>query len=297
MPPARKSGSGAGLLIGLGLVGLLFLGAAAGGGWYFFLRKPVETKTADGLADAGASTSGGITATTPVTAPPPVREPETTADTGQPADAGAGTSGTGSNAADTGTSQPADGGGRTTVAPPPKTTRAPSDGGTTPRTRPADPEPIAEPPPVSGKDYSYLEQEQDAVDGTEAAQRLARGFGSDQRRGNTSFGTSGRFKPRDRSPRNLVPVERPAVAVLRHVMNAEEMFRKKNGRYGTFKDLASAGTLFLDVPIQTKEFQRKGYRFELALEEDGFKVVAMPAAPTGRAFIGDDSGSIREGIE
>jgi serine/threonine protein kinase len=298
-PAARKSGSGAGLLIGLGLVGLLFAGAAAGGGWYFFLRKPVETKTADGLADAGASTSGGITATTPVTAPPPVREPvETGAAAGQPAETGAGTTGTGSNAADTGTSQPADGGGRTTVAPPSKTTRPPSDGSSSSRTRPADTEPIAEPPPASGKDYSYLEQEQDAADGAEAARRLAQGFGSDRGRGgNTSFGTSGRFKPRDRSPRNLVPVERPAVAVLRHVMNAEEMFRKKNGRYGTFKDLSNAGTLFLDVPIQTKEFQRKGYRFELALEDDGFKVVAMPAAPTGRAFFGDDSGFIQEGID
>jgi hypothetical protein len=85
--------------------------------------------------------------------------------------------------------------------------------------------------------------------------------------------------------------------VLRHVMTAEEVYKKKTGRYGTLRDLAGARVLFVDVALQAREFQRKNYRFELTLEEDGFKVLATPAALGGRPFIGDDSGIIREGVE
>ena len=36
------------------------------------------------------------------------------------------------------------------------------------------------------------------------------------------------------------------------------------------------GALRLDVTPQAKAFSRRNYRFELTIEEDGFKVVAMP---------------------
>jgi hypothetical protein len=84
---------------------------------------------------------------------------------------------------------------------------------------------------------------------------------------------------------------------MRHVMTAEELFHKKNERYGTLEDLRRAKLLFLDVPIRAKEFQRRNYRFELTLETDGFKVQAVPLGAMGRPFIGDDTGFIREGVE
>ena len=44
-------------------------------------------------------------------------------------------------------------------------------------------------------------------------------------------------------------------------------------------------------------FARKGYCFELTLEPDAFRAVARPVARSGRAFVGDDTGFIRPGIE
>jgi hypothetical protein len=61
--------------------------------------------------------------------------------------------------------------------------------------------------------------------------------------------------------------------------------------------MASAQSLFLDVPFQPTSFRRLGYNFELTVESDGFKVVGMPISPNGRPFIGDDSGIIRAGTE
>jgi len=87
------------------------------------------------------------------------------------------------------------------------------------------------------------------------------------------------------------------VATLRHVMTAQEAFFRKEGRYGTLPDLKSAGLLFLDVPFQARQFLRKSYRFELALEGDGFRVAALPSGGGVRPFVGDDSGFIRAGTE
>jgi hypothetical protein len=141
-----------------------------------------------------------------------------------------------------------------------------------------------------------LDEEAPESDGREAGEALADKFRGQGSRNSSGFGASGRFQRRERSPRDLSPVERPAVATLRHVMDRQEAFHRREGRYGTFADLGRSGA-FLDVPSQTLTFQRKGYRFELALETNGFRMVAEPTAPGPRSFVGDDSGFIRSGVD
>ena len=80
-------------------------------------------------------------------------------------------------------------------------------------------------------------------------------------------------------------------------VHAQEAYHRKRNRYGSLSDMASAQSLFLDVPFQPTSFRRGGYNFEMTTEPDGFRVVAMPTSPNGRPFIGDDSGFIRVGTE
>jgi hypothetical protein len=79
-------------------------------------------------------------------------------------------------------------------------------------------------------------------------------------------------------------------------MSAEEAFKRQSGRYGSFRELQTAGTLRLDVSVSDDGFERAGYRFTLALE-DGFRVGAQPVSAAGRPFIGDDTGFIRPADE
>jgi hypothetical protein len=71
------------------------------------------------------------------------------------------------------------------------------------------------------------------------------------------------------------------------------MLQVREKRYGSFAELAQATGFTLDVPVSGSSFQRKGYRFDLKVEKDGFEVTAMPTSPGLRAFMGDDSGIIR----
>jgi hypothetical protein len=137
----------------------------------------------------------------------------------------------------------------------------------------------------------------EGVDGRAAGEALASKYRSNQGYGSGSSGPTTRFRARERSPRMLAPVERPAVATIRHIINAQEAYHRKRNRYGSLSDMASAQALFLDVPFQATAFRRQGYNFELTVESDGFRVVAMPTSPHGRPFIGDDSGFIRAGTE
>jgi hypothetical protein len=176
------------------------------------------------------------------------------------------------------------------VAAAPATTTSPR---TTPRQVTDRPDPSAD---TSGG-YTFLDEEPNPeVDGAEAGRRLAESYRSGSSSGG-SYGTSARFRRRPKSPVRLAPVERPAVAALRHVMNAQEAFYRNNERYGTLRELAAERALLLDVAISGDQFRRKGYRFDLSREEDGFRVVAQPLAPGPRAFVGDDSGFIRAGLE
>jgi hypothetical protein len=285
--PAREAPkhSSAGLLIAFGLVGLLvfvFLGAA---GWYLLRRgTPTETATATPQASASPETP---TNETPVTVLPgtdvdePATEPETTKPYTEPVATASVTPPTLVAEARPPARPPVE---ATTPQRPPKLRET--------RTAPEVRE--AEPAAPTG-DFSFLDQEQ-TVDGREAGERLAESFRNKQGpSGSGGFGASQRYARRERSPRQLSPRERPAVATLRHVMNAEEAFFKREGRYGKLNELASARLLFLDVRHSAEDFQRAGYRFRLTLTDDGFSVASTPVAPGLRPFLGDDSGFIRTG--
>jgi hypothetical protein len=153
---------------------------------------------------------------------------------------------------------------------------------------------VSIPEPAPGT--SFLDMEPPQVDGTEAGRRLAESFRSPNSQSG-SFGTQRGLRARDRSPRDLSRPEFPAVATLRHVMNGQEAFYRKEGRYGTLPELKSAGLLRLDVPFQPSQFLRAGYRFELMVESDAFRLTATPTGGGPRPFVGDDSGFIRAGTE
>ncbi len=262
-PPAvaRKSGGGAALLIGLGLAGLLFVGVAAGGGWYFFLRRPADTQTAGNPAGTMESTAPPPTQAAPTLGPEPP----------------------------------------TTVPPPtasPLTVRprnvTPTDTPPTPAQSTLPRPPVTEPANPLTPPKSILDEEAPTPDGRGAGEDLANKYRSQQ--GGTSYGSGSRFRMRPLSPHPLAPTERPAVATMRHIINAEEAFNKQHGHYGTLAEMSNQ-TLFLDVPHQGDAFQRAGYRFNLTVTRDGFRVLAMPTTPGGRPFTGDDSGLIRAGVE
>jgi serine/threonine-protein kinase len=284
-PAPAKSRTGA--ILGVMAAGLLLVAGLAGvAGWYFFLRKPAT------VADAGR-------ATTPPPPPAAVTMPP-----GTLAPAAAATVPEAATAAGA-TSAPAPPAG---TAPGPGPAARPPAAGPAPATRPA---PDAAPrvpareaaPAQPGADsgaqssYSVLDEEPAAeADGREAGEALAGKFRAQGGSGTGGFGASARYRPRERSPRDLTPFERPAVATIRHLIDRQEAFRRREGRYGTFDDLGRSGP-FLDVPAQTSTFQRRGYRFALTVEGDGFSIVAEPTAPGPRSFVGDDSGYIRAGVD
>ena len=268
-PTPAKKGSSAALLVVLGIVFLAFAAMAVAAGWYLFVRKPAVE-----VASGGPSSIAQPTPTLAATAPPATAADVTTQAT-LPAP----------------TLPPP-------VAPPTRTADA---GQREPRpTRPPTGGVPVAPPEAGGRaaqpDEQFLDEEPPAVDGTDAGRRLADAYRSGST-GGVPYGGGARFRERERSPRNLAPVERPAVAAMRHVMNAQEAYQRKSGRYGSFADLTKSQTLLLDVPVQDRSFMRKGYRFELTIESDGYKVMATPVAPGGRSFVGDDSGFIRAGLD
>ena len=265
---ARSKRSSAGLLAVFLVIFVAFLGFAGVAGWYLFTRKPPTTVATDTVPDHSVpETQPAVPASTPT---PPISE----ASAAPPA----------TLAAETPIRE---------VQPPPTVAREGPRSTSIP-SRPAVPPPTAAPAP---DETSYLDEEPPPIDGTEAGRRLAESFRSSQGGPTSSLGSGARFRPRDRSPRVLAPTERPAVAVMRHVMNAQEAFHRSAGHYGTLAELSKAHTLLLDVPIQERSFMRKGYRFDLTVEEDGFRVTATPSAPGTRPFVGDDTGIIRAGVD
>ena len=69
--PARKAGGGAGMLIGIGVLGLGFVAAVVLGGWFLFMRKPSGPTIAENPVPSQAPPSVATPPTTPVTEPPP----------------------------------------------------------------------------------------------------------------------------------------------------------------------------------------------------------------------------------
>jgi serine/threonine protein kinase len=268
---ARKSGSGAGLLAGLGVAGLLMAAVVAGAGWYFFLRKPA-TPVADAVTTEPTAA--------PVTAPAdatPTTLPAATVPPG-PSLAPA-TAAPPPTMAAPATTPPA------RKAPPATTTRAARN----------EPPPDTVPPPPAN-DIPQYPAEEPPPDGRASGESVASKYRSGQGSAGTSYGTGGANRRRERTPTQLAPVERPAVNTLRLIVNAQEAFHSKNRRYGTLAELSSAQVLFLDVPPQGGVVMRPGYRINLELGEDGFRALATPLSG-GRFFVGDDSGFIRPGTE
>jgi serine/threonine-protein kinase len=273
-PPARRGGS-AFPLIALGLVLVVLGGVAAVGGWLLFLRRPSVSQVADQPVESLPPGSQPPATTAPLFATPIPEPPATQPETPPPV--------------------------TQALGPPP--TRPP-------RTAPEPPvtAPRPTPPPVTRREAppaaeetsggSFLDElpAEQEPDGRDAGQRVAEGFRSN-RSSSGGFGASGRFQARERIPRNLLPIERPAVSTMRHVIDAQESYYRRNSRYGNLAELKTAGTLFLDVPFQPNGFVRKGYRFEVQSSGSGFRIAAVPVAPGGRPFTGDDSGIIRAGVD
>ena len=261
-PPARRSNA---LAIVLGLLALGVLGLAVVGFGLWQWQRGRSAPPAATLASAPASMAPAAAAGV-VGQPAPGEAPGT-------AEAPAGTP-----VADAGTA-PAAGAPAVPqpppVAAPPQTRPAPA---APPPTEPAPAAPPAGAPPGA---YAYLDQEED-----DAGARPTEAF----RRRGSSYGVGGRA--RERSPRGLGMAEIPAVATLRHLINAELRFNERQGRYGTLAELTAARDLRLDVPVTGGGFSRKGYRFSLRIQEDGFLVEAEPLRPGLRAFAGDDTGFI-----
>jgi hypothetical protein len=242
----------------------------AGGGWYFFLRKPA-TPVADSVTPEATSapvappSDAGPAATLPAATTPPA--PSLAPATAAPV--------------------------TTLAAPattPPDVRKVPP---ATTRTARAEPPPEALPPPAPDTQYPV---EEPAADGRASGESVANKYRSGQGSASSSYGTGGVNRRRERTPTQLAPAERPAVNTLRLIVNAQEAFHTKNRRYGTLAELTSAQVLFLDAPHNGGVVMRPGYRISLELADDGFRALATPLTG-GRFFVGDDSGIIRPGTE
>jgi hypothetical protein len=82
------------------------------------------------------------------------------------------------------------------------------------------------------------------------------------------------------------------VRTLLHIHTAEVTYHRRTGRYGNLRELADAAGFGLDVPFDAEGFRRARYEFRLTVDADGYRVDATPLG-AGRAFVVDDSGSVR----
>jgi len=264
--PARRKGGGAGLIVGLGLVGLLLLGAVVGGGLYFLRRAPAS-EVADGTP----------TSTTPAA-------PEA-ADGTLPAEAAPTPAATQANVPPSAPPSAARGTPPPVAATPAATQRA------TPPPPPANrTPPAATQSQPAAADYGYLDElPPDAEDGRAAGEALAQKY----RSGGSGSYTGRRFNARPRVPRGMALPERPAAATLLYLHSAQEAFHRKNSRYGTLQELKDTGQLRLDVPLDASGFTRTRYAFRVQVTSDGYRAEAVPVAPIGRPLMVDDSGFVR----
>ncbi len=267
--PARRKGGGAGVVAGLAVAAVLGLAVLVGGGYYLFARR----------AAPPATTSGEVAATEPLPSPEETAEPTPTSTSAEavpepaarpPAEPAAAGSAAAAAAAST----------RPRPAGPVVADRGPVP------PAPAAAGPDAPPP----GDYSHLDElPPDVADGRAAGEALAGKYRSG---GSSGIGAM-RFRPRSPVPPGVRPVERPAVSTLLYLHGAEEAFHRKEGRYGTLRELSDAGLLAVDVPIETSGFVRARYAFRLSVAPDGYRIEALPQPGPGRPFVVDDSGFVR----
>ena len=268
--PAARKGSGAVLIVGLGLAGILVLAMIAGGAWYLFGRKGPAPQPSPALDS------------TQLTATPAPAEVSLSTRTETPAPAEA-----------------REAAGAATPAPEPTTQPAPrvaGGGAATRTTTPAAPPPGAGTPAsggATGGDYAYLDDvPSEAPDGRAAGEALAQKYRSGGSGGSSGSSTT-RFRQRPRLPPGVTMPERPAVATLLYIHSAQEAYHRKSGRYGNLRELADASLFVLDVPFEAEGFRRARYGFRVTAEADSYRVEAVPQGPVGRAFLVDDSGFVR----
>jgi hypothetical protein len=269
------------MLIGIGIAGMLCVGAAVVAGWYF-LRGPGTPPATVAEATPPPATVPPATAP-PASLEPAVVPPTTVAST------------TPTSLAVAPTTVPA-----ATV--PPATT--PSHTPTRPRAQENPRSARVDDPPGAGSGATssgggnvFLDQEPPEVDGVEAGARAAEGYRSNSGR-SSGFGTSRVLQRRELSPRPQGQQEAAAIFAVRHLINAETLYNKKNGRYGSLTELVRAGILPLaNLGGDGNTFSHRGYRFELEAAGESFRVTALPQAGGGRPFVGDESNYIRAGLE
>jgi len=261
-PPRAASSSKTGLIVALVLGGgVVVLAGALLAAWFLVIRPRRE------VAQVSPSPSNTVLSPPPATQPeasltentqPPQTQPEATL-TNSTAPVAPPTT---VRTADADVRPPA------TIAPPPVTTRS------------------VEPPPVVDTAFGMLDREPPDLGGRAAGEEIAGTYG--QSESNRNFGTRRNLRARPRLPHGISPPERRAAFNLLNMMRFQEAYQKKTGHYGSFKE-----TLPVPVP-QANVLQHGGYKFELSVDSDGFKIIATPVTMAGlRPFIGDDSGFVR----
>jgi eukaryotic-like serine/threonine-protein kinase len=288
-PPAPARSSRTGLVIGLVLVGLVVFGGGGLAALYFLVLKPKPPVTTDG--GTGTETVDSTLPET-TTSPSPTGTADTATSTATPspeavADGGQSVALSGQTGAGSTTSRPPATLGSSTGQRPPV-----ADKGSGSTARPPDTG-SANPPETSsgsGDALAFLDTEPQALNGREQGAAVADTYRSQYGRnsGSGSFGASGKLRARPRVPPDLTGAERRAAAALLHMMTFQAAYERKNGRYGSFSDVlpAKGGS--------ANAIQRYGYRFDLKVESDGYRIVATPLAMgAGRALLADDSGFVR----
>jgi serine/threonine-protein kinase len=266
--PAAPAKSRAGLFVGAGVIGLLLL-IAAGAAAFLFLRPRSEPPVA-GTISTETPPPATLAVAPPATTMPTTMPPEVATATPEPAAAAPAGRTAAGRTAQTGVAPGASsnvpsGPGTTAAVPPPP-----------PVTAPAARDAVAE----------MFEREPPRIDGREAGERLADSVRSD-RGSNSSFGTNRRFRAREKFPRDVTPAERRGVFVLLNVLHYQALHRQRTGTYGTFQQV-------LPRPVASPDrFEHAGYRFDMTVEPDGFKVVATPQTMGLRGFVADDTGFVR----
>ena len=248
---ARKSGGGAGLLIGLGSAASCWSrwpAARAGTFSCASLRsgRTVAETVAPRAAFGGA---GGYAepaiAATPEAAPTTPRRP-------LPATLPA--------AATPGAPPPT---AADAATPPAAPARSSSPTARALRRRAQDAPPPAETPRSAGSS-AFLDEEPPQVDGAEAGARVPRASVAAAAEPAASA-PRGATRAR-RSPRPPGPREVPAITTLRHVMDSQEAFyRKSTAATGPSPSWPPPATSFSTCP-SGHAFQRRGYRFDLQVE-------------------------------
>jgi serine/threonine protein kinase len=291
--PARRTGGGAGLLVGLAAVGLVVLALAGAGGWWL-LHRP------GGVATPDTSSEASVATTLPAEAPPagePTAPPETAVAPPESAREGSSVAAPGAAGASAPTgasrSSGAPGAGAASAASEVSRPSSPAAGGSS--TSAAAPSRVVSAPPVvpsaAAPDAFLDTMPNEAPDGRAAARELTQAYSSSSGGGSSSYGTSRQLPRRPLFPRHA-PAERPAVAGLRWILVAENAHHRKTGRYGTLAELASSGDLPLRQSLSGGAFQRNGYRFTVKATSDSFRADARPLAPGPRAFYVDDNGFV-----